>query len=191
MALIQETKELTNEQILIKRLIEECREDLQKLDLSKKARIQRLAEDLDSTGVIPTNMICDLIATKLKDCFTNRGTITDALDAKYKNQNLARPQKNNNNTTITTAPPNTGPESQSSSSSVYDYDYNLTDYGACFDVRDCNIEEWNKYSDSIKRKWVITLIDDKRELQRQVIELEQRVASLLFVNERKEAIKQN
>ena len=41
-----------------------------------------------------------------------------------------------------------------------------------FDVRDCVIESWDVYPDFIKKNWVTMLLDDKRALQRQVIELE-------------------
>jgi hypothetical protein len=79
---------MSQEQILIQRLVE-ARKDLQKLEVSKKIRIKRLAEDLDSTGVIPTDMICDLIAIKIRG-FLPRAYITDVLDSKYKNQNLVK-----------------------------------------------------------------------------------------------------
>jgi hypothetical protein len=61
--------------------------------------------------------------------------------------------------------------------SVYDYDL-AVDYGACFDVADRLIKEYEKYSDLIKKKWIIKLIKDKEQLQRQVVELQATIEKL-------------
>jgi hypothetical protein len=43
------------------------------------------------------------------------------------------------------------------------------------DVTDCTIEQWDSYSDDLKKQWVIKLIQDKRSLQLEVIELQQQI----------------
>jgi hypothetical protein len=77
---------VTCEQKHIHRLIQEAKADLYKIDsarktrkqeveqleLSKKDRIKKLAQDIDATGIIPTTMICSLIVNKPTDCIPNR-----------------------------------------------------------------------------------------------------------------------
>ena len=40
-----------------------------------------------------------------------------------------------------------------------------------FDVRDCVIESWQYYPDILKKRWLVQLLEDKKSLQRQIIEL--------------------
>jgi hypothetical protein len=47
-----------------------------------------------------------------------------------------------------------------------------------FDVADCRLESWHTYTDWIKKNWVIRLIDEKRELQREILDLQQKIEKL-------------
>jgi hypothetical protein len=146
---------------LITRLFESAKQDLTKLESSKKERIQRLASELASHGVIPTDMICDFITSKLHNFpGVNRSLITKALDAKYKSKIRVEG----------------GLKSKSKSEAKLHeslpelYIPKSTDYDN-FDVRDCQIESWEYYPDMLKKRWVIQLIEDKQSLQYEIIAL--------------------
>jgi hypothetical protein len=163
--------ELTNEQKLITKLVESAKQDLAKINTdqtklqeTKKARIQRLASDLDNYGVIPTHMICNFITSKLAKCpGIGREVIIRCLDAKYKNANRVASHSRS---------PSPSP-SQLPSVSASPYTANAADWPSDFNIRDCQIESWDMYPDCIKKRWVECLIQDKRSLMQQIIELQQ------------------
>lgn len=170
--MLQQVSELTNEQKLITKLVESAKQDLAKLEeskakleVSKKQRIAMLASDIDSYGLVPTEMICDFIVHKLSKCNLSitRNTVYHALDAKYKNQNrVAAVSKSKVESSLLTSPSLSMPSSE--------FTANAADYES-FDVRDCVIESWDSYPDFIKKQWTSQLIEDKRSLQMQIVEL--------------------
>jgi hypothetical protein len=159
---IQKTEEVieTQEAKLLNKLCSEVKQQLtvinekvNKAESTKKEIIRNLAYNINDLGLCPTDMICDLIATKLKG-IVPRAYITNALDSKYKNQNYKR---------------------KTSTNISYQESGVIIDYGESFDVRECQISEWHTYSDQVKKAWVIQLISDKLELQKEIIELQARL----------------
>lgn len=156
----------TNEQLLIARLFDSAKQDLSKIEISKKERIQQLALELDNYGCCPTDMICDFIATKLckfPDIGISRGFIVQALDTKYKDParvigGLKSKGKYKDKSQLQSEP-----LPQLYIPKVADYEN--------FDIRDCNLDSWDYYPDGLKKRWVVQLIEDKKSLQCQIIEL--------------------
>jgi hypothetical protein len=142
------------------------------LNISKKDRIKKLAEDIDATGIIPTVMICGLIVNKLGNYFSNHHYITQVLDAKYKNQNQSNAALNHRSNNSNS---NNNQHTKGFDDSGDDITTDIIDYGKTFDIADCTIEQWDTYSDDIKKNWVIRLIEEKRELQREILELQQQI----------------
>ena len=163
---IQKTDEVieTQEAKLLNKLCSEVKQQLtvineqvNKVESTKKEIIRNLAYNINDLGLCPTDMICDLIATKLKG-IVPRSYITNALDSEYKNQNYKRKTSSNR-------------YQEKSSSGIIDYDQS-------FDVRECQISDWDLYSDQIKKAWVIQLIEYKLEQERTIMSLQQQIAKL-------------
>lgn len=109
-----------------------------------------------------------MIVNKLAECLPSRHYVTHLLDQKYKNQNQSNAALNYHRN-------NKGNSSNNTAADDTTNNNNNIDYGENFDVADCTIEQWDTYTDLIKKNWVIRLISEKRELQMEILQLQQRL----------------